>query len=208
MVWTFIIQYAEKTLGMRKADAQFYNIIAMTIFVSSRFICTFLLKFFNPGLLLATLAGGGLTLTAIAIFCGGNPDAGNLLVQQLGDQSGFQALSTYLKAPFVIPGMAGISAIVGISACMSLMFPTIYGIGLQGLGDDAKIAAAGLIMAIGGGCLMPPLQGWIMDQPAMHLGSLELASVRVSFILPFICFLAIIIYGWRTYTTYLKPVKN
>lgn len=195
MVWTFIIQYAEKTLGMRKTDAQLYNIIAMTIFVSSRFICTFLLKFFNPGLLLATLAGGGLVLTGVAIFGGGNMEAGNLLVQQLGDLHGFSALAVYLKAPFVIPGMGGLTAIVGISACMSLMFPTIYGIGLRGLGDDAKIAAAGLIMAIGGGCLMPPLQGLIMDQPALHLGSFELASVRVSFVLPLICFIAITIYG-------------
>lgn len=57
--------------------------------------------------------------------------------------------------------MSGLMALVGASACMSLMFPTIYGIALEGLGDDAKLGAAGLIMAIGGGCLMPPIQGWI-----------------------------------------------
>ena len=77
---------------------------------------------------------------------------------------------------------------------MSLMFPTIYGIALDGLGDDAKLGSAGLIMAIGGGCLMPPMQGWIMDQDIAFL-----SSTRVSFFLPFICFVVIAIYGIRTY---------
>jgi FHS family L-fucose permease-like MFS transporter len=82
------------------------------------------------------------------------------------------------------------------------MFPTIYGIALKGLGDDAKLGAAGLIMAIGGGCLMPPMQGWIMDQSAFNLGSMSLASVRVSFLLPLICFAVIMHYGWKTFRVY------
>ena len=53
---------------------------------------------------------------------------------------------------------------VAVSACMSLMFPTIYGIALRGLGDDAKFGAAGLIMAILGGSILPPLQACIIDQ--------------------------------------------
>ena len=44
--------------------------------------------------------------------------------------------------------------LVAVSACMSLMFPTIYGIALTGLGDDAKFGAAGLIMAILGGSVL------------------------------------------------------
>lgn len=165
MCWTFIIQYAADELGMSHKDAQFYNIMAMIIFVSSRFICTYLLKFICPGRLLMILAIGGLALTAGTIF---------------------------------IKGMTGLYCLVGVSACMSLMFPTIYGIALQGLGGDAKLGAAGLIMAIGGGCLMPPMQGWIMDQPAVTLGSLTLSSTRASFVLPLICFVIIAIYGLRT----------
>lgn len=195
MIWTFIIQYAEHTLGMRKQDAQFYNIIAMTFFVSSRFVCTFLLKYFNPGALLATLAMGGLALTGWVIFGGGNSEAGTILVQQLGTSSGMSALSVYFSALFSIPGMSGLTALIGISACMSLMFPTIYGIGLHGLGDDAKLGAAGLIMAIGGGCLMPPLQGLMMDQKIFQLGSYSLSGVRFSFFLPLLCFVVIAVYG-------------
>lgn len=211
MCWTFIIQYAEKTLGMSKADGQFYNMIAMTLFVTSRFICTFLLKYFNPGGLLLVLATGGFGFLLYAIFGGGNPDAGTALQtmmrQATGSETGMAsaagALAVYLKAPFAIPGMSGLAALVLSSGCMSLMFPTIYGIALRGLGDDAKLGAAGLIVAIGGGCLMPPIQGWIMDQNAINLGFMSLASVRASFVLPVVCFAVIMHYGWKTYRTYL-----
>ena len=165
MCWTFIIQYAENELGLPKTTGQMYNMVAMIIFVSSRFICTFLLKFFSPGGLLMSLAIGGFGLVAGTIF---------------------------------IKGMVGLYCLVGVSACMSLMFPTIYGIALKGLGDDAKLGAAGLIMAIGGGCLMPPMQGAIMDMNAFNLGFTTLSSTRASFVLPLICFVVIAIYGFRT----------
>ena len=74
---------------------------------------------------------------------------------------------------------------------MSLMFPTIYGIALDGMGDDAKFGAAGLIMAILGGSVLPPLQAMIIDKGTVF-GSF-------SFILPFICFLVVTVYGYRTH---------
>jgi FHS family L-fucose permease-like MFS transporter len=159
MVWTFIIQYAVNEIGLSAQTAQGWNIVAMVIFVSSRFVCTYLLKFFNPGLLLTFLAiaGGGLVMGAI-----------------------------FLK------GMPGLYSLVGVSACMSLMFPTIYGIALSGLGDDAKLGSAGLIFAIGGGCLMPPLQALIMDGSAWG----PISATRASFLLPFICFVVIAAYGF------------
>ncbi|MFQ3226100.1 MAG: FHS family L-fucose permease-like MFS transporter [Lentimonas sp.] len=159
MCWTFIIQYAGATLGMSKADAQGYNIIAMVIFVSSRFICTFFLSYFRPGFMLSCLAVGAALLILGAIF---------------------------------LPGMIGLWCLVGVSACMSLMFPTIYGLALDGLGDDAKLASAGLILAIGGGCLMPPMQAFIIDQETVF----GMAGARVSFVLPLICFIVIAIYGY------------
>ena len=70
---------------------------------------------------------------------------------------------------------------------MSLMFPTIYGIALDGLGDDAKVGAAGLIMAILGGSVLPPLQAMFIDA----------GMTNFSFILPFVCFLVVTIYGYR-----------
>ena len=168
MCWTFIIQYAGATMGMPRETAQGYNIIAMVIFVSSRFICTLLLRFIDPGRLLLGLAIGGGVLAMGAVF---------------------------------LPGMIGLWSLVGISACMSLMFPTIYGLALDGLGDDAKLGSAGLILAIGGGCLMPPLQASIIDQETF----LGLSGARASFFLPVICFAVIAVYGWSASRKEVSP---
>lgn len=92
-----------------------------------------------------------------------------------------------------IDGIGGLYCLVGISACMSLMFPTIYGIALNKLGDDAKFGAAGLIMAILGGSVLPPLQAAIIDCKVI----LGMPAVNVSFILPLVCFIVIAIYGQR-----------
>jgi len=202
MCWTFIIQYAAQTLGLPKPEAQNYNILAMVMFLAFRFICTFLLKFFNSGVLLMTLALGGGLLVLYTIFGGGNLDAGAqfaAMMEQVQGNGPLAALAVYLKAPFVIPGMFGLVALIMVSACMSLMFPTIYGITLRTVGADAKIGAAGLVMGVGGGCLMTPIQGWIMDWEPVNLGFMTLSSLRFSFVLPLICFMVITVYGLRTF---------
>ena len=89
----------------------------------------------------------------------------------------------------------GMYCLVGVSACMSLMFPTIYGVALQGLGDDAKLGAAGLIMAILGGSVLPPVQAALIDQQTLW----GMPAVNASFVLPLICFAVIVAYGHRTY---------
>jgi FHS family L-fucose permease-like MFS transporter len=71
----------------------------------------------------------------------------------------------------------GLIAIVCISASLSLMFPTIYGVALHGLRDDTKFGAAGLVMAILGGALVPPLQGLLVDAT----GSQALGFLIVAF---------------------------
>ncbi|MCC5025513.1 MAG: L-fucose:H+ symporter permease [Candidatus Synoicihabitans palmerolidicus] len=96
----------------------------------------------------------------------------------------------------VLQGMPGLYCLIGVSGCMSLMFPTIYGIALDGLTpSDAKLGSAGLIFAIVGGAIMPRLQGSMIDGDGWTLGSWSLESVRVSFLLPAICFVVIAIYG-------------
>jgi FHS family L-fucose permease-like MFS transporter len=163
MVWTFIIHYGMTVIGLTAAEAQGYNIIAMVIFLSSRFICTFLLGFIRPGRLLMSLASGGIILTLGTIF---------------------------------LHGYAGLYSLIGISACMSLMFPTIYGIALKGMGDDASLASAGLIMAIIGGALMPPMQGALIDSGSI-IGNIP--SVKTSFLLPLVCFCVIAVFGFRAH---------
>lgn len=171
LCWTFIIQYGE-SLGLTKEEAQGYNIIAMVFFVGSRFIATFLMKYYSAGKMLATFGVG-------ALICSGGA--------------------------IILPGMMGLYSLVGISIFMSLMFPTIYGIALHGVGDDAKFGAAGLIMAILGGSVFPPLQALIFDLggPGYNdISILGINEVKFSFIIPFICLAVVTWYGFKTYRSY------
>ncbi|HPF52216.1 MAG TPA: L-fucose:H+ symporter permease [Draconibacterium sp.] len=169
MCWTFIIQYAEN-LGLSKAAAQRYNIVAMAIFLSSRFISTALMKFLNARFMLMLFAVGGMLTTTGVIL---------------------------------INGMPGLYLLVATSAFMSLMFPTIYGIALEDVREDATLGAAGLVMAIVGGALLPMLQAKIIDVGGNGFSDVHIlgfiSEVNFSFILPFICFVVIAVYGRRTY---------
>ncbi len=101
-----------------------------------------------------------------------------------------------------IQGMTGLYSLVGISLCMSIMFPTIYGIALEGVGEDAKFGAAFLVMAIVGGAVMPVLQGAILDfggSGYTDILILGVPEVNFSFALPLLCFLVVGIYGFRAY---------
>ncbi len=100
-----------------------------------------------------------------------------------------------------IPGMTGLYSLVGISLCMSIMFPTIYGIALEDVGEDAKFGAAFLVMAIVGGAIMPVLQGSILDLGGPGYTDIEILGVpevNFSFVLPLICFIVVAVYGYRT----------
>lgn len=106
-----------------------------------------------------------------------------------------------------IEGMGGLYSLVCVSFCMSLMFPTIYGIALYGLGDDAKPASAFLVMAIVGGAFMPIFQGQILDfggSGYSDISILGVSEVNFSFMLPLVCFLVVAIYGFRTFKVYNK----
>ena len=82
-------------------------------------------------------------------------------------------------------GMLAVVALVLVSLFMSLQFPTIYGIALDGVGDDAKIGASGLIMAILGGALLTPLQGTVSDA----------WGVSMSYVVPLFCFVVVLGYS-------------
>lgn len=158
MVWTFIIQYADH-LGINKSVAQGYNILAMSLALSFRFIGTYFMKYIRPGRLL-TIFGIGATACTLATI--------------------------------LIDGMAGLYFLVAISAFMSIMFPSIYGIALEKVDEkDTSLGAAFLVMAIVGGALMPPLQGMVIDQGTIGW----LPAVNVSFALPLVCFIVVTCFG-------------
>lgn len=84
-------------------------------------------------------------------------------------------------------GMPGVVALVLISGFMSLMFPTIYGLGMQRLGSDAKIGGSGLIMAILGGAVLTAVQGMVSD---------AIQNISLAFYVPFGCFVIVAFYGY------------
>lgn len=95
-------------------------------------------------------------------------------------------------------GWFSVWALVSISAFMSLMFPTIYGIALDGIGgEDSKLAASGLIMAILGGALITPLQAYVSDN---H-------GIGNSFWIPVACFAVVLIYSAGILLKKSKPVR-
>lgn len=167
MCWTFIIQYGTRIFMAEGMEEKAAEVLSQryNIIAMLIFCCS---RFICTYLLRYVNAGRLLAILAIA--------------------------ATALTAGVIIfQDRMGIYCLVGVSACMSLMFPTIYGIALKGLGDDAKFGAAGLIMAILGGSVLPPIQARIIDCGTIG----NFPAVNLSFILPLICFLVIIVYGFR-----------
>jgi FHS family L-fucose permease-like MFS transporter len=171
MCWTYIFQYVDNLNESTGSDitATNYNVAAMILFLSGRWIGTGLMKNMNPSKVLMIFGLLGALCAAGAIL---------------------------------IPGMVGLISLVGVSIFMSIMFPTIYGIALKDMGDEAKIGSAGLVMAIVGGALMPPIQASILDIGGDGLADTKffgyIPEVNVSFVLPMICLLIVGYYGYST----------
>jgi FHS family L-fucose permease-like MFS transporter len=82
-------------------------------------------------------------------------------------------------------GFTGIYALMGITACMSLMFPTIYSMGIRGLGEDTKIGGAGMVMAIAGAAVLTQIQGIVSDS----------FNIKTAYWIPTIAFAVIVYYS-------------
>ena len=172
-IWSFTIRIVMQELSITEAPASTIYLISIVGFCLSRFVYTWLMKFFAPTKLLLFGAAMSLACTAVVICTAGS---GWLLV----------------------------SALILISAFMSLMFPTIYGLALEHVEDpaagghpgDAKIGASGLIMAILGGAILTPLQGLLSDTFSIH----------TSYLVPFICFAVVLSYAIYMNKSYKKGI--
>ena len=169
MCWTFIIQYGTEIFsrnGMTEIDAETTS--QRYNIVAMIFFCSFR---FICTFLMRYIAATRLLAT-------------------------FATIATLLTIGVILSdGISGMYCLIGISACMSLMFPTIYSIALSELDiEDAKIGAAGQIMAILGGSLLPPLQALIIDQGTVGM----LPAVNVSFVVPMVSFVVVAYFALRT----------
>ena len=168
MCWTFIIQYGTRVFmqqGMTEIDAE---VLSQRYNILAMVI--FCLARFVCTFVLRYLNAGQLLMTLAAL--GGCLTLGVIMLQNVW----------------------GLYCLVAVSGCMSLMFPTIYSISLKGLGEDAKFGAAGLVMAILGGSVLPALQACIIDRGEV----MGMPAVNVSFALTLLSFIVITVFGYRT----------
>ena len=104
--------------------------------------------------------------------------------------AGYAAINTVLMILVIHGGTSGFLALFAAFFFMSIMFPTIFALGIRGLGDHTKLGSSLIVMSIVGGAIAPPLMGHIADTVSMH----------TAFFVPFGCFIGICIYGtlWQT----------
>jgi FHS family L-fucose permease-like MFS transporter len=87
-------------------------------------------------------------------------------------------------------GMIVIYALIGIAFFMSIMFPTIFSLGIQDLGKDTKLGSSLIVMSIVGGALLPPLLGIIADATE---------NIQYGYVIPLLCFVVVFYFGWKGY---------
>jgi MFS transporter, FHS family, L-fucose permease len=150
--WTFTIHYVQQALGGTLQRGGYVLQVSLIVFLFSRFLMTWLMRYVRATLLLAILGGLAVLLCVYAMFS---------------------------------PNLSGVAAVVSLSFCLSLMFPTIYGVALRGLGPATKFGAAGLVMAIVGGAVIPLVQGKVIDA----------TSPAFSFIVPAISYAVVMSYA-------------
>lgn len=90
----------------------------------------------------------------------------------------------------------GLYCLIVVIGCLSMMFPTIYGMALRGVGDDVKYASAGLTMTVFAGAVFPPLQAAIIEWGKDLFG---LPAINISFIVPLVCLMVVVYYGHTGY---------
>lgn len=180
-------QSIAKVLWSRKRYR--FGVIAQFFNVAAQVCCwTYIIQYAQQAINGSLALGGYLLQISLLIFLASRFFMtwliGRVRATKVLAALGFLAVLLCVFA-MISPNMAGVVAVVAISFCLSLMFPTIYGVALQGLGPATKFGAAGLVMAIVGGAIMPLVQGILIDK----------TSAAFSFIVPAACFAVVALYA-------------
>ena len=126
---------------------------------------------------------GGMTLFAIGRF------TGSMIMKKVkpGALLGFCAAANTILMAFVTfnHNRFGVIALIACYLFMSIMFPSIFALGIKGLGNQTKTASSILVLTIVGGAIAPPLMGYIGEN-----------NMNIGFIVPLFCFLYIAFFGF------------
>lgn len=191
------------------------GVLAQVLYVGAQIMCWTYIYQYAEGIGISSETAANYQFAAFIVFLVGRAigtymlrfmSSGKLLMYFALLAIAFSAGTMFLENSY------GLYSLVGISFCMSLMFPTIYGIALDGLKEEeSKIGAAGLVMAIVGGALMPKIQGMVIDAGGNAVNDIKIAGVsevNFSFILPLLCFVYISWYGFNVFKKHETPYNN
>jgi FHS family L-fucose permease-like MFS transporter len=124
---------------------------------------------------------------------------GTFLMQKIAPQTLlaiYSAINILLMIYIVmVGGRIGVYAFMGVEFFMSIMFPTIFALGIKNLGSHTKMASSYMVMSIVGGALIPLALGYISKE----------VNIQVAYAVPLVCFFVILYYGWKGYK--VKEVK-
>ena len=188
--------------SLAKDKNYIFGLLAQVLYVGAQIMCWTYIYQYAEGLGIDGVSAGYYQMAAFVLFTIGRAIGTYLLrFMNSGKLLMYFALSAiaFVLGTIFINGSIGLYSLVGISFCMSLMFPTIYGIALGNLTEEqSKVGSAGLVMAIVGGALLPKLQGIIIDfggNGVSDIFILGVSEVNFSFVLPLLCFIYIAWYG-------------
>ena len=198
-VWSFIIRYVMQqlnfdaivaSLGAKPSTEQIISALRSVEPVAAGFYS--FLDWIGMDMLLprtAEQAGATYYIMSLILFVIGRFICTGLMryIKPRHLLAGLAILAVFCSLTAIYSNSAiGIYALMGISGCMSLMFPTIYGLGIRGLGEDTKIGGAGMVMAIAGAAVLTQIQGIVSDQAG---------SIKLAYWVPAFAFMVIAYYG-------------
>ena len=189
-----------------KNSNYFLGLISQIFHVGCLIMCWTFIYQYAEVIGIDSVAAGNYQLTAFILFVIGRA-LGTYLLRFIsaGKQLFYYSLLgiVFLFGVVFIQGIYGLYCLVAVSFCLSVKFPTIYGIALGDLSEqEAKIGSAGLIMAIVGGATLPKLQAKLIDLGGSGVSDtlvLGVSETNFSFIIPLLCFTFIAWFGFHVY---------
>tara|TARA_B100001059_G_scaffold64548_1_gene60602 strand:- start:15861 stop:17153 length:1293 start_codon:yes stop_codon:yes gene_type:complete len=200
------IESIQKTFKiLLKNKSYIFGVISQLFYVGAQIMCWTYIYQYAEALDISSQKASNYQFIAFILFFFGRI-LGTYLLKTINAGSLLMLFASFSSLTILITILAqnilGLYSLVLTSFFMSVMFPTIYGIALQDLNENvSKIGAAGLVMAIVGGALMPKLQGNIIDIGGYAVNDIKIlgvSEINFSFILPLICFIIVILFGKYT----------
>ena len=178
------------------------GVLAQTFYVGAQIMCWTYIYQYSEKLGISSTRAANFQFIAFILFFIGR-GLGTYLLKSIKPE-----MLIYINSSFAIfftcgvifiNNELGLYSLVIVSFFMSVMFPTIYGLSLKGLTEEeSKLGAAGLVMAIVGGAIMPKIQGQIIDIGGYNVDDINiigLTEINFSFFLPLLCFIYIFSYS-------------